>query len=121
MAPGAVSGQPVRIIAPSYTPQRPSQTEAAEMSKENILKEFALFSLGGDGIGAWLTEKTDEEVFRRLDRIDQEPLSKVQLNQLLVFGHEAPVSDDFFRYYWLEAPSEHPYPVSKLPGFLEPW
>jgi len=91
------------------------------MSKENILKEFALFSLGGDGIGAWLTENTDEEVFRRLDRIDLEPLSKVQLNQLLVFGNEAPVSDDFFRYYWLEAPSEHPYPVSKLPGFLEPW
>lgn len=91
------------------------------MSKENILKQFALFSLDGDGIGAWLTERTDGEVFRRLDRIDQEPLSKVQLNQLLVFGHEAPVSDDFFRYYWLEAPSEHPYPVSKLPGFLESW
>jgi hypothetical protein len=91
------------------------------MSKESILKEFNLFSLGSDGIGGWLTQDTDEEVFRRLDRINHEPLSKVQLNQLLVFGHEAPVSDDFFRYYWHEAPIEHPYPVIKLPGFLEPW
>ncbi len=91
------------------------------MPKESILKEFALFSLGGDGIGGWLTENTDDEVFRRLDGVDQEPLSKVQLNQLFVFGHESPVSDDFFRYYWLEAPSKHPYPVKKLPGFHEPW
>ena len=78
------------------------------MPKETILQEFKLFSLGGDGIGGWLSQNTDDEVFRRLDRINQEPLSKVQLNQLFVFGHEAPVSDGFFRYYWLEAPTEHP-------------
>src|SRR5438093_1572164 len=91
------------------------------MSKATILQGFALFSLGGDGLGGWLTENTSDEVFLRLDRIAQEPLSKVQLNQLLVFGHESPVSDDFFRYYWLEAPAEHPYPVSKLPGFRKSW
>jgi len=91
------------------------------MPKETILQEFKLFSLGGDGIGGWLSQNTDDEVFRRLDRINQEPLSKVQLNQLFVFGHEAPVSDGFFRYYWLEAPTEHPYPVAKLSGFHEPW
>jgi hypothetical protein len=91
------------------------------MPTEDILKHFALFSLGGDGISGWLTQNTDEEVFRRLDRIDHEPLSKVQLNQLLAFGHEAPLSDEFFRYYWLDAPSDHPYPVTKVPGFHEPW
>lgn len=91
------------------------------MSKDAILRQFRLFSLGGDGIGAWLTERTDEKVFQRLDRIQDDPLSKVQLNQLLVFGHEAPASDDFFRYYWLESPAEHPYPVAELPGFSQQW
>jgi hypothetical protein len=69
------------------------------MTKEAILAEFADFSLGTDGIGGWLTSQTDDRVFRRLDEIQAHPLTKVQLNQLLAFGHEAPVSDDFFRYY----------------------
>jgi hypothetical protein len=76
---------------------------------------------GNEGSGGWLTEHTNDEVFHRLDRIHDDPLRKVQLNQLLVFGHEAPVSDDFFRYYWLENPVEHPYAVSKLPDFQEEW
>jgi len=66
--------------------------------KEGILAELDLFSLGTGGIGSWLTETTNDEVFQRLAALDQNPLSKVQLNQLLVLGHEAPVSDDFFRY-----------------------
>ena len=45
----------------------------------------------------------------------------MQLNQLLAFGHEAPVSDDFFRYYWLEAPLEHPYSARSLPDFDANW
>src|SRR5215471_18656945 len=91
------------------------------MSKEMILKEFQLFSLGTDGIGGWITSQTDELVFQRLSGIQVQPLTKVQLNQLLAFGHEAPVSDDFFRYYWLEAPVEHPYEVSQLPDFEQEW
>lgn len=91
------------------------------MSKESILSDFQLFSLGTDGIGGWITEGADEKIFRRLDRIEQEPLTMGQLNQLLAFGHEGPVSDDFFRYYWLENPKEHPYEVSKLPGFEQAW
>jgi hypothetical protein len=51
----------------------------------------------------------------RLDGIGTDPLAKVQLNQLLAFGHEAPVSDDFFRYYWLSAPKLHPYDVKLVP------
>ena len=38
------------------------------MSKETILKQFGIFSLGGEGIGGWLTEKTDDRVFNRLDK-----------------------------------------------------
>ena len=75
-------------------------------------------SLTGSG---WITEDTDARVFQRLEQIEKEPLTKVQLNQLLAFGHEAPVSDDFFRYYWLEQPSEHPYDVSSLPNFYSAW
>ncbi len=91
------------------------------MSKETILGQFSLFSLGGDGIGGWLTEETDGKVFCRLDNIQEEPLGKAQLNQLLVFGNQAPVSDGFFRYYWLECPLMHPYPVDQLPGFEQQW
>ena len=91
------------------------------MDKQQILDELRLFSLRTGGIGSWLTGDTDDEVFARLGRLDQEPLTKVQLNQLLAFGHEAPVSDDFFRYYWLSDPTDHPYEVRAVPGFEEVW
>lgn len=90
-------------------------------SKQRILEECSLFSLGTPGIGSWLTQGTDDEVFRRLSRIENDPLSKVQLDQLLVLGREAPVSDDFFNYYWLTVPRKHPYPVNELSGFQSSW
>lgn len=89
------------------------------MSKKQILKEVELFSLGTGGIGSWLTDQTDDEVFERLDRLKTDPLKKVQLNQLLVLGREAPVSDGFFSYYWTSAPQSHPYSVNAVPGFNE--
>ena len=70
------------------------------VDKQRILEELKVFSLTTGGLGSWLTEETDDEVFIRLERIEEDPIMKVQLNQLLAFGHEAPVSDDFFRYYW---------------------
>lgn len=87
------------------------------MNKEKILKQLELFSLGTGGIGSWLTEQTDDEVFKRLASLDAEPLKKVQLNQLLVLGREAPISDGFFRYYWKMEPQSHPYSVNAVPGF----
>jgi hypothetical protein len=91
------------------------------MTKRQILAEMNLFSLSGDGIGGWISERTDEELFQRLGRIPEEPLTKVQLNQLLVLGREAPLSDGFFQYYWLTASNEHTYNVMKLPGFQQQW
>ena len=94
----------------------------ANRSKEEILPRFRLFSLSDGGIGSWLTEDTDDYVFERLSRIEQEPLSKVQLNQLLAFAHEAPLSAGFFCYYWLTAPEGHPYPVKSIsPPFNASW
>src|SRR5882672_12312278 len=88
-------------------------------SRDEILKEFSLFSVPTGGIGSWLTEQTHKDVFARLGKIDEEPLPAVQLNQLLVLGHEAPVGDAFFRYYWLQEPEQHPYSARDIPGFSE--
>ena len=90
------------------------------MTKTEILREFQLFSVGTGGIGTWLTDRTDDKVFDRLSTIEHDPITKVQLNQLLVLSHEAPVSDGFFRYYWLSVPV-HFYPVDRVPGYSESW
>ena len=91
------------------------------MTKDDILREFAIFSVPTGGIGSWITEDTHDDVFARLAAIDDEALPAVQLNQLLVLGQEAPVADGFFRYYWLRVPEGHPYSVSELPGFSTVW
>jgi hypothetical protein len=90
-------------------------------TKNEILDRFKLFRFGTAGIGAWLTDSTDSTVFDRLSRVDAEPLSKVQLNQLLVLGHEGSITDAFFKYYWLEAHTDHPYNVAKVAGFDPAW
>lgn len=91
------------------------------MPKDAILKQLRLFSLGGEGIGGWLTQQTDDRVFDRLDNLPNDPLTMSQLNQILGLGRQAPVSDEFFQYYWLECPPKHPYPVEQLPGFSQQW
>ena len=85
--------------------------------KETILNKFELFSLPDGGIGNWISTETDDSVFRRLGKIDKEPLTRAQLNQLLTLGHEAPLSDGYFKYYWLSAPKKHPYDVKAIPGY----
>jgi len=91
------------------------------MNRDAIREQFELFHLGTEGIGNWLGPNTDDRVFERLAQIDQAAVTKVQLNQLLAFGHEAPVSDDFFRYYWLSEPLRHPYDVRSLGDFDPRW
>ena len=90
-------------------------------TKAEILSEFKLFSVSAGGIGNWLTEKTHDDIFTRLARLSEDPLSAVQLNQLLVLGHEAPVEDGFFQYYWLQVPKCHPYDVREVPGYEDRW
>lgn len=100
---------------------RIKQRVSLVQSKADILRDFALFSLPTGGIGSWLSETTPDDVFVRLGNIDADPLRVGQLNQLLVLGSEAPVDEGFFKYYWLQAPSKHPYHVTTLPGFDEHW
>ena len=99
-----------------------NEAKATNMSnKEIILEKLKLFSLSDGGIGSWLSGKTDSDVFERLSRIDKKPLTTTQLNQLLAFGHEAPLTDDFFSYYWLTCPKNHPYDVKEIPHYNERW
>jgi hypothetical protein len=96
---------------------RDAQHSGAETGlKDGLLKKFELLSGISAGIESWITSSTDEQVFVRLGRIDADPLSKVQLNQLLLLAHEAGVSDGFFRYYWLSTPL-HPYDVTTILGY----
>jgi len=60
-------------------------------------------------------------VLARLTNLDKEPLSREQLNQLLVLSHEAGMSAGFFAYYWLDAPPSHPHDVKKIDGFDQAW
>ena len=84
-----------------------------------IIERFSLFSGTEGGIESWLTPDTDPRIFRRLLEIDSHPLSRSQLNQLLLLGHEAALSEGFFRYYWLYVPPphEHPYNVEASDGY----
>lgn len=89
--------------------------------REEILEKFKLFSGGTGGIDSWLTaEKTPGKVLAALGDMPDRPLTRALFNQLLTLSHEAPMSDAFFRYYWLEAPP-HVYDVRKTPGFSEDW
>src|SRR5581483_2852520 len=90
------------------------------MNTDEIRKYFHPLFAGSGGIDSWLNEETPKRVFDRLASLDDQPLTRGQLNQLLVLSHEAGMSDGFFRYYWLAAP-DHPYEVRHLQGFSEEW
>ena len=85
------------------------------------MTKLKLYSLPDGGIGNWLSTETDPYIFERLGALDRNPISKSQLNQLLALAHEAPLTDGFFRYYWLECPEEHPYDVKSVPDYDDRW
>ena len=89
-------------------------------TKEEILQMFDLFRGNSVGIETWITPKTDEDIFNTLGNIDTTLLGKSQLNQLLILSHEADISDDFFKYYWMSAP-KHTYNVKLIYKFEEEW
>ncbi|MXZ92648.1 MAG: hypothetical protein F4W95_14585 [Chloroflexi bacterium] len=86
-------------------------------TRVEILKKFELFQGGTGGLDSWLDEDTPPAVFDALADLENRPLTRARLNQLLTLSNEAPVSDAFFRYYWLSASKQHPYDVGKIPGF----
>lgn len=61
----------------------------------------------------FVTEIAPDELFVLLAQINERQLSKVQLDQLLILHQQKNVSDDFFRYYWLEKPQAPLYEVEE--------
>ena len=86
------------------------------MDTSEVIAKLALFTTGNGGIESLGSRQTDPLVLDRLASLNKEPLSKVQLNQLLGLAHERAVSDGFFKYYWLAQP-KCPYNLSSIPGF----
>lgn len=88
------------------------------MNKEYIIQQFKELTFDTKGFEGWLSASAPDTTFDRLSRINREPLTKVQLNQLLLLSLESGISDDFFKYYWLDNPS-HSYSIDKLVDFEE--
>jgi len=91
------------------------------ISRDTVINKFADLSFGNEpGIGTWLSDNAAPHVLDRIQRIDADPLTKVQLNQLFVVSRMASISDGLFRYYWRVAP-EHPYDVKSICQFDVRW
>jgi hypothetical protein len=112
---------PSSALFGSAVPESPeAEAEDRVRSRGALRTYFAPLFADTGGIDRWLDEATPNPVFARLYSLDSEPLSRAQLNQLLVLSGEAGVSPGFFEYYWLSAP-EHPYEVRGVPGFSGQW
>ncbi len=83
---------------------------------ETIKSKSRYLMCSNDGIESLISEKSNPDIIKRLESIDGNELTKVQLNQLLLLHQEKGISDGFFRYYWLNAPN-HFYNVKKLQHF----
>lgn len=84
--------------------------------KDQLAAAYALFHYAQTGIGAFAGPSMHDEVFDRLNRLDRAPMTKVELNQLLVLSKAGSMSDGCFQYYWGSVPA-HPYDVTKVPFF----
>lgn len=84
------------------------------------LERFSLFQLGnGRNFGSLFSGDALSLITARLTEIESNPLTLVQLNQLLVLAHQAPMGQAFFKYYWLSTPRTHSYAVRDLAGFSD--
>ena len=99
-------------------PEAPPEVVDPPRDEERValLAEFQGLFSGTGGIDSWLRNGTPQTVVDRLHRLGAEPLTREQLNQLLVLSHEAGLSQGFFEYYWLKAPL-HPYDVKRVDDF----
>src|SRR5690242_6073155 len=84
------------------------------MTREQLESEYALFQFAPTGLGGFAGPQMHDEVYDRLTLLGHQPLTKVQLNQLLVLSKAGCMSDGFLRYYWCTQPC-HPYDVTALP------
>src|SRR6266496_469723 len=104
--------EPEAVAEAAQETGQPSLAAIEPLAEATTIRAYfePLFA-GTGGIDSWLGEGTPQEVFDRLVRLSQEPLSRSQLGQLLILSHEAGLSEGFFSYYWLSAP-QHTYDVT---------
>jgi hypothetical protein len=60
-----------------------------------------------------------QALFDAVAAIEQQSLSWARLNQILHRASQAGMSEGFFRYYFLENPFQHPYPVTRVFGLKD--
>ena len=84
------------------------------MNKEELLDYFSDIMGCGKGITSFVSDKSASYLFDTLSNIDETPLTKVQLDQLLSLQNLKTISDDFFRFYWLEVPEVHIYQIDAI-------
>lgn len=85
------------------------------MRREELLEALALYFPGSFGRSSRFREsEVARDLIDRLLKIPTEPLTLTHLNQFLHLTNEAGVSKGFFGYYFLSAPSTHPYPVDRV-------
>lgn len=85
----------------------------------SIPGQLKIFAGGTGGFDSWLANPTAELV-DALDNLASRPMTCAQINQLLTLAHEAPMSEGFFKYFWLSEP-ETPYNLRSLPGYAGAW
>ncbi len=83
------------------------------MKKQEIIQAFSdiMYRSKQKTICSFISKDSPESLFSLLENIENKPLSKVQLDQLLILHQQKNISDDFFRYYWLITPTNHFYDV----------
>jgi hypothetical protein len=55
-----------------------------------------------------------QRMLLRIQDAPSNPITLTYFNQLLHLNHEAGATEGFFRYYFLEEPPNHAYPVDKI-------
>lgn len=95
------------------------------MELNDVIKTLSFFLPRSFSPGAQFLGTPDGEVvIQRLLNMEKDPITITHLNQILHLSHEAGMTDGFFRYYFLEFPSSHSYPVDKLlnePPLVNPY
>lgn len=74
------------------------------MHSGDIIRTFQPIMANTEGICGFISQASSPRLMRVLEGIEQSPLTKVQLDQLLSLQGICCVTDGFFRYYWLTAP-----------------
>jgi hypothetical protein len=88
MDPNPTSGAPP-LFGGSIPESAEAVAEDLSRSQERLREFFSPLFANTAGIDRWLDEATPNRVFDRLYALDAEPLSRAQLNQLLVLSSEA--------------------------------